>query len=749
MALSSGTRVGPYEILEPIGAGGMGEVYRARDPRLGRDVAIKFASERFTDRFEQEARAIAALNHPNICTLYDVGPNYLVAELVEGDTLRDCLRRGLSIERALHLARQILEALGAAHDAGIVHRDLKPENVMVRPDGYVKVLDFGLAKRSATATFASEKTTSLGLSLPGQILGTIAYMSPEQILGQPADPRSDLFAYGVILHEMLAGIHPWPRESPVDIMHAILHDDPPPIPDCCGEWAVPARKLLSKSPAERYASAQEVLEALAACGISRPTGSGRSHGIPQDPTSIAVLPFVFLNDIEERKALSLGFADALITVLGGLEDIRVLPTSAILNYSAGVDPAQVCRDVGVRHALQGNVQKMGALWRVSIQIFDSTTHKISFSEKHDFKMENVFELQDEIGRRVVDSLKTRFSLALPKSRDRYSSEPEAYNEFMAGLRESHSDRAETLESAVRHLSSAIQHDPEFALAHAWLSYVLVNLYYTFDPQRGRLEAAEQHCRTALTLDPSLPEGHLASAWILWSPAKNFAHAEAIAALERALAVRPNLEQAHNRMSSICLHIGRFEEARIANEHAQKSNPKTRATNLEFVYLYSGDFARAEEFAQTWIREGRSTAYGLWFPPLPPLLRGDLELAEQRLAWALDRFPDEPLIVSLHGMLHARRGESRRALDCVGKAVDCPRSFGHAHHTYYQVACIYAALGQTVKAMAWLERSVETGFACWPFFQIDPYLENLRGSAEFARLVTGIETKYKALKIGRL
>jgi serine/threonine protein kinase len=747
--LSRGTRVGPYEILGPIGAGGMGEVYKARDPRLGRDVAIKFASERFTDRFEQEARAIAALNHPNICTLYDVGPNYLVTELVEGDTLRDCLRRGLSIERTPHLAKQILEALCAAHDAGIVHRDLKPENVMVRPDGYVKVLDFGLAKRSATPAFASEKTASMGLSLPGQILGTIAYMSPEQILGQPADPRSDLFAFGVILHEMLTGLHPWPRESPVDIMHAILHDDPPTIPDSSGEWTVPARKLLSKSPAGRYASAQRVLEALPVSGVSRPTGSGRSVGIPQDPTSIAVLPFVFLNDIEERKALSLGFADALITVLGSLEDIRVLPTSAILNYAAGVDPAQVCRDVGVRHTLQGNVQKIGASWRVSIQIFDSTIQKITFSEKHDFKMENVFELQDEIGRRVVESLKARFSLAMPKSRDRYSSDPEAYGEFMAGLRESHSDRGETLESAIRHLSAAIEHDPEFALAHAWLSYVLVNVYYSFDPQRGRLEAAEHHCRTALALDPSLPEGHLASAWILWSPAKNFAHAEAIAALEQVLAVRPNLEQAHNRMSSICLHIGRLEEARVANEYARRSNPKTRATNLEFVYLYSGDFARAEESAQSWIREGRSTPYGLWFPPQPPLLRGDLELAGQRLATALDRFPDEPLIVSLQGMLHARRGESSRALECVGKAVDCPRSFGHAHHTYYQVACVYAALGQTVKAMAWLERSVETGFACWPFFQLDPYLESLRGDADFARLVTGIETKYKAIRIERL
>ena len=294
-----------------------------------------------------------------------------------------------------------------------------------------------------------------------------------------------------------------------------------------------------------------------------------------------MLPFIFLSEVEEGKGLSLGFADALITMLGRLEDITVLPTSAILNYAAGTDPARACRDLGTRHLLQGNVQKLGTHWRVSMHLFDAMMQKSISSEQHDFVLDNVFDVQDEIGRQVVESLRKRFPPVVPKSRDRYSSDPDAYNEFMAGLRESYSDRPDTLESAIQHLSTAIERDPEFALAHAWLSYVLTNVHFSFDPRPARLEKAEHHCRRALMLDPALPEGHLARAFILWSPAKSFQHAEALDALEQVLAVQPNLERAHNRIASICLHVGRLQEARIAHEQARRSNPKTRSGNLEF------------------------------------------------------------------------------------------------------------------------------------------------------------------------
>jgi serine/threonine protein kinase len=753
-ALKIGATLGPYEILRLLGAGGMGEVYLAEDTRLGRKVAIKVSREGFSGRFEREARTISALNHPNICTLYDVGPSYLVTELVEGETLRDALQHPPAVERSVEITKQVLEALRAAHRAGIVHRDLKPQNIMVRFDGYVKVLDFGLAKQleaAAAGTAPTKRVAAPDVSLPGQILGTVAYMSPEQILGQEIDQRSDLFSLGIILHEMLMGQHPWPRTSPVDTLHAILHDDPPMVDStssCSADLVTIVQKLLCKNPAERYASAEAVLEALA--GRSDRGRSSATTDVNAKPlASIAVLPFIFLNEVEERKALSLGFADALITMLGSLEDVAVFPTSAILNYPAGADPARTCRDLGARHVLQGNVQKLGTHWRVSLQLFDGITQKISFAEKHDFVMKDVFEVQDEIGRRVVESLRSRFPRVVVKSRDRYSSDPEAYNEFMTGLRESYSDRQETLRSAAQHLSSAVELDPEFALAHATLSYVAMHLHFEFDPQRTLLERAEHHCRLALTLDPVLPEGHLARSFILWSPAKNFQHAESIAALEQVLATQPNLERAHNRLSAICLHIGRLPEGRLAHEQAQRSNPKTRSNNLEFFYLYSGDFGRAEEAAEAWIREKPGALFARWFHPQPPLMTGDLDLAERRLTAVLLQLPHEPLIISLQGMLHARRGQAELALQCIRRALDSPRSFGHTHHTDYQIACIYAVLSETDKAMAWMERSAETGFPCWPFFRVDPHLESLRDEARFQRLVTDLEREYTALKIERL
>ena len=751
-ALTPGTRLGPYQVLGSLGEGGMGKVYRGVDTRLGRAVAIKISAEQFTKRFEREALAISELNHPHICTLYDVGPNYLVTELVEGETLQQWLKRAPAAEHCIEIARQVLEALRAAHRAGIVHRDLKPQNIMVRFDGYVKVLDFGLAKRMLTTPAVPTKSTATtDLSVSGQILGTAAYMSPEQILGEKVDQRSDLFAVGIILYEMLTGQHPWPRTSPVDTLHAILHDDLPSldVPSPLGAELAPiVQKLLCKNPAERYLLAEAVLEALANRAV--PQGASAVTGARPDLlSSIAVLPFVFLNEVEERKAFSLGFADALITMLGSLENLAVLPTSAILNYVAAANPAHTCRDLGVRHVLQGNVQKLGAHWRVSIQLFDGTAQRSILSEKYDFVMENVFDVQDEIGRRVVESLRSRFPRGAPKSRDRYSSDPEAFDEFMAGLRESYSDRHETLLDAAEHLARAVEHDPEFALAHATLSYVSMHIDWEFDSEHAWLDKAEYHCGRALALDPSLPEGHSARAFILWSPAKNFQHADAIAALEQVLAAQPNNERAHNRMSTICWHIGRFEEAQIAHQRARLSNPRTRANNLEFIYLLSGDFARAEEAGEDWIREKPGTKYALWYHPLPALLLGRLDVAGQRLAAALKLYPEEPLIVSAQGMLHARRNERGPALECVRRALDSPRSFGHTHHTYNQIASVYALLGDSDKAIAWLERSVDTGNPCWPFFRVDPHLENLRDQPKFQRLVAALEREYTALKIQRL
>jgi DNA-binding winged helix-turn-helix (wHTH) protein/Tfp pilus assembly protein PilF len=508
---------------------------------------------------------------------------------------------------------------------------------------------------------------------------------------------------------------------------------------------------------KRLGKAQEYIETVPrrgyrfAAAVRRlPQTSPAPH--PQQATgavSIAVLPFVFLTKVEGHQSLSLGFADALITLLSNLDDFIVTPTSGILRYAPGVEASRVCRDLGVRYVLQGNVRRLGMRWRVSMNLFDAAIGKNTFSAKHDFSLENVFDVQDEIGRWLMDALRTRLPLAPPKSRNRYSSNPEAYDEFMCGLRESYASQPEVLEKAIQHLSRAVEIDPDFALAHATLSYVSMNLHFEFDPQHTWLETVERHCRRALQLDPALPEGHFAQAWVLWSPVKNFQHSEAIAALEKVLAIQPNNERAHNRMATICLHIGRLQDARIANERAQRSNPKTRSLNLFMFFLYSGDFACLEEAAAAYIREGPGPAYALQVRALSPLYTGDLVGAEKHLANALEQLPDEPLLVSLQGILHARRKQTGPALECVRRALDSPRSFGHTHHTYYQIACVFAVLGDTQKAMAWLERTAETGFPCWPFFKLDPHLQSLRDLPRFQKLVVGLERKYTALRIDRL
>jgi len=688
--LESGQILGPYKILRLLGKGGMGAVYEALDTRLNRKVAVKVCQERFSGRFEREARAISALNHPNICTLYDVGPNYLITELVEGETLRDWLHMGPGPERCLDVARQALEALGAAHRAGVVHRDLKPQNIMVRFDGYVKVLDFGLAKRMSPGAAEMQSTATLDVSIPGQMLGTFAYMSPEQIQGQEVDQRSDLFAFGIILYEMLAAKHPWRRVSSVDTIHAILHDDPAmeAIPR---QMASVVRKLLQKNPAERFFSAEAVREALAASSVSRGSSAvGRQEAEPLP--SVAVLPFLFLSEVEDRQALSLGFADALITTLASLEDVAVLPTAAIVNCVSGIDPARSCRELGVRHILQGSVQKQGDHWRVSTQLFDSRAQKIAYSEKHDFVMENVFEVQDEIGRKVVESLQSRFPKAVRKSRERYSSDPEAYAEFLAGLQGSYGYSREDLQSAAQHLSRAAALDPKFALAHAWLSHVAMQIYVSIDGQRSWVEKAEYHYQHALELDSDLPEAHWARAAILWSPAKSFQEPEAIAALERVLEARPNFDRAHNRMAGICMHIGRFEEAQTAAEHARRSNPSNRSSNhaapsfyryvMAFLCLYRGDFAAAREAGEALFREAPGITNSLFCSVHSLLLIGDLGAAADRLTFALEKYPDEPLFISLQGMLHARQNQADAAMDCVRKALDFPFSLAHQHHVRY-------------------------------------------------------------------
>jgi eukaryotic-like serine/threonine-protein kinase len=741
-----GQIVSHYRIIERLGDGGMGVVYKAEDIHLGRFVALKFLPDEVArdpqslERFRREARAASALNHPHILTVYEFasegGREFIACELVEGKTIRALIREGFPAVKAIDVVRQVLEALKTTHQAGIIHRDLKPENIMVRSDGYAKVLDFGLSKLIST-NFSGEGTTNL--TSDGQLLGTVLYMSPEQARGEAADSRSDLFSMGIVLYEMLAGVHPWKRRSPIDTLHAILYDDPPAA-DFGGHLAPILQKALRKSPSERFQCAEDMLAALSRSGPVSTSPSFRSE------PSIAVLPFVFLSAVEEKEALSLGFADALITTLGSVRNLIARPTSAILNYQGGNDPSSIARDLAVQYVLQGNILKLGSQWRVSIQLYDAEARKMVFSQKYEFNQSNVFEIQDEIAARVATSLERKLGAPL-SARDRYSSDPGAYDDYLKGLRFSYHDLREPLESAAECFSRAVERDPEFALAHAMLSHTALTLYFGYDPRRTWLMQAETHCQRALQLDPELAEAIMAKAMILWSPSKNFQHSDALACLEKALTLQPNLDHAWNRAGTICSHTGRIPEAIAAFEKSRRVNPfNTGHHSVVQAFLWSGQYARAAAELETWKTVSPESKYVCWFLPQPALLTGDFDVAERQLRESLERFPGEPLLISMEGLLHAFRGNSGAALDCAQRACRFPHSFGHTHHTYYQLAGIHAVLGDTAQGMQWLERSVESGFPCWTFFQLDPSLSNLRPLAEFQSLTNGLEGEFSSLPI---
>ena len=750
MSLVSGAKLGPYEIVAPLGAGGMGEVYRALDTRLKRTVAIKVLPPHLSNdpilqrRFLGEARTVSALQHPHICTLFDVGSqdgrDYLVMEYLEGESLAERLVRGaLSSDQTLRVAIEIADALQEAHRQEFIHRDLKPANIMLTNLG-AKLMDFGLAKLLDDDAPNAVDSPTLSKAVTG-IVGTAAYMSPEQALGQPVDQRSDLFSFGIVLYEMLSGRHPWRRAAIIETVHAIIHDDPPALASAiqnCREMERVILRALQKNAADRYDSASDLLRDLRAIS-----------GLPQAPDSaveeeksIAVPPFVFLTAMEEKESLSLGFADALITSLGQVEGLRVPPTAAILKYAAGSDPRHIGRELHVRYVLQGNIQKIGVHWRVSIQLLDIGLRKTVLSEKYDFSLGDVFEVQDEIAKRVAASLQQRFYANVRKSGDRYSSNPRAYGMYLQGLNASYGDRPADSDEAIRCFMAAIEHDADFALAHAMLAYASAARYFSYEARYKWLQTAERHCERALQLDPDLPEALMARAYILWTPYRNFRHQDAIADLKKSIAVQPNSDHAYNRLGTILAHTGQFQEAIEAWKAGRRINPQNPGHyNSAQAYIWSGQYEHAAEVLESFYREKPASRACLWYRPQPTLLTGQLEKASKFVAEAIDAYPAEPLIISLQGILQAHLGHADLAVQAATRACASPLSFGHTHHTHYQIACIHAVLGDKQSALHWLERAVETGFPCWPFFLRDHSLNSLRGMPEFKDLISTLRSEF--------
>jgi eukaryotic-like serine/threonine-protein kinase len=520
MALVAGTRLGPYEIADALGAGGMGEVYRARDTRLDRTVAVKVLSTRLADRpdlhkrFEREARAISQLNHPNICTLHDVGcdsgTDYLVMEYLEGETLSHRLQRGpLAPELTLKYGIEIAAALETAHRQGIIHRDLKPGNIMLTKAG-AKLMDFGLAKLAeqpapvavALSEMADAPTLpsqEKSLTEEGVMVGTFQYMSPEQAQGLTVDTRSDIFSFGLVLYEMLSGKRAFAGDTPLATLAAIVRDEP-------AAFAAPralesiVRRCLAKQAAQRFQTMAEVRTAL--------EQAGQAGNASQSQSSIAVLPFANMSADKENEYFGDGLAEEIINVLANVSGVKVAArTSSFFFREKEVEVGEIGKRLNVEHILEGSVRRAGNRIRVTAQLIKVADGFHLWSERYDRELTDIFTIQDEITQAIASALRVKLSPDYTPLR-RHVPNLRAYQEYLKATRNLWDARPESLAHVKESLERAIELDPEFALPYSFLG-----ITYTLQANLGLrpvqeiltlARAAEQR---ALRVDPLLPEAH--------------------------------------------------------------------------------------------------------------------------------------------------------------------------------------------------------------------------------------------------
>ena len=740
MTLSTGTRLGPYEILSPLGAGGMGEVYRAKDSKLRRDVAIKVLPESLAAnpealaRFEREALAVAALSHPNILSIFDFGTqdgiSYAVMELLEGETLRGTLDAGpISQKQALDYALQVAKGLSAAHEKGIVHRDLKPENLFVAKDGHLKILDFGLAKR--TGQGKSDETSSPTQSKytePGVVMGSVGYMSPEQVRGLPVDHRSDIFSFGAILYEVLSGTRAFRRDTASDTMAAVMRDEPPDLSES-GRNIVPALerivgRCLRKSAADRFSSARDVLSALGGVTTEAPPAS---RDAPPAQVSIAVLPFSDMSAAKDQEYLCEGMAEEIMNALVRIDGIRVASrTSAFRAGRNGDDLAAISRALCVGHVLEGSVRTAGVRLRVTAQLTDVASGYQLWSERFDREAIDVFAIQDEIATGVVDAVKARLGPrshtvhARPQAHDL-----EAYRSYLKGR---HLRGVENFGGAMAAFEEAVRLDPAHAPSWTGLAEITVlSAHMGMIPPRAACTAARKALATAKELQGESAESLHVEAFAAFLERRWDAMETA---WRRALELQPDHVLALGSFGiSLCARQ-RLDEALPLFERAREADPLASFpyTLAGWGLLTSGrpeEGLRHLEDALTFEKEDASAICG---SSMANVALGSFEdgiaAAEHGVAVARRA----PFFVGVLGWALAaagRDGEARTVLEEL-------RARPAASPTVVSEAWLLGALGEIDDAFDVLARAEEEhqGLLCYTGL---PGFDPLRGDSRFAAL----------------
>jgi serine/threonine-protein kinase len=726
-----GTALGHHAVLEKLGEGGMGIVYKARDLRLGRLVAVKVLApgalagdEQRRRRFAQEARAASALNHPNIVTVYEIDRegdlDFIAMEYVQGCTLRETIDRGpLPVRQALGLAVQVADALGAAHAAGLVHRDLKPSNIMVSPEGRVKVVDFGLAR--STEPLLPSAETAAALTTAGTILGTVAYMSPEQASGRAVDARSDIFSFGCVLYELVSGRRAFNGDSSADVLAAVLRAAPPPVPDAPAVMQIVGR-CLSKDPAGRYQSAADLKAALESC----------LAGGAAATASIAVLPFVNLGGAIDEDYLSEGLAEAIIDALTTIEGLRVIArTSSFAAAGQGLDVREIGARLGVSSVLEGSVRRAGARVRVSVQLVTTSEGAHVWSERYDRELHDVFALEDDIAAAVAARLRGR--QAGPRRPARAPADADAHQAYLEGRYHLARGGPEGLGRAKACFERAIERDPEFALAYDSLAEV----YWFFGffgaiPPRDAFAQSTWHALRALEIDDSLADTHALLGMLRKELDYNWP--EVRREMARAVALNPAspVVRLRNAISGL-MPLGLLDEATSEVMRALEADPLSISLRwwLACVHWLARRPEQAVAVGRGMVELDSTSFFGHWALGLALTEAGALEEAtdEMRQAHILSGGGLVPLgfLGYLHGCA-GRVSEARKVLDHLGQAARAgyvpPTSFANVH----------VGLGQKDDAFEWLDRAIDARDPLIMPIKSFPYLDPLRADPRFTALL---------------
>jgi len=762
-----GNIISHYEILEKLGEGGMGMVFKARDTQLGRFVAIKVLlsgsgeSEDHRARFIQEARAASSLNHPNIITIHDiVGIQHgecIVMEFVRGRTLADMIESGrIPAVDCLKIATQIADALAAAHNIGIVHRDLKPANVMVTPEGLAKVLDFGLAKLSAEdeerdvlgGAFAdSDRTRSIHVdsrpkTAEGAIIGTVAYMSPEQAQGLRVDARSDIFSFGSVLYEMLTGERAFQGSSGLATLTAVLRDTPKSFPklnvDAPEEAQEIVMRCLRKDPDQRFQSMRDVKTALEQVYFA--TRSGIMHltsGTWQRPAaahatpSIAVLPFLNLSSDKENEYFSDGLAEEIINALTKLENLRVTARTSAFAFRGS---EQNVRDIGdklhVSSVLEGSVRKSGNRVRISVQLIEVAEGNNLWSERYDREMTDVFEIQDEISQAIVASLKVRLASQSGSGTDaarplkslvkRYTENLEAYELYLKGRFELYKMTGEGLRNSRRLFEEAIRLDPNYALAHDGLAYAwYLEGFMGFMAPKEAMPRAKAAVRRAIELDESVAEAHATLGVILALYDWDWAGAER--EMIRSIELNGSSPVCRDGYAFYYLRpVGRIEEAISETQLALSLDPLSILFRVHLAFLFYLQKKYEHSIAQFRKVLEMSPEYYLAHAMMGNVytLAGRFDEALECYAKARRADADSKFIDSLEAMTLAMAG---RRHDAVALLDTITQKAASGYISPVSISYVYTALGDPDQAFENLDRAVS---------ERDPNLLGLRSNPIF-------------------